>query len=223
MEHAVGRLKTFSLAELCLELWQDEGCWVVEGLVGTGLTVLLGPPKTGKSWMALDLALCVSQGDPFLGRATAGCGVLYLADASQSGRIGKRLRLLDPEPGANLVFADEEEALRDGADRLDGCLDENPDIGLIVVDGKHAPRSAKHISSLRELAAKHRVAVLVLQVSGKQKGLDSQAMGMLGRVDGVMALSRRVGEEAWLSRLSNGHRALEMGVRLENSRWRLSE
>jgi hypothetical protein len=36
--------------------------WAVPGLVPEGLTILAGAPKTGKSWMCLDLAVAVAAG-----------------------------------------------------------------------------------------------------------------------------------------------------------------
>ena len=45
--------------------------WLVEELITTGLVVLAGTPKVGKSWFCLCLGLCVSLGTTFLDHATA--------------------------------------------------------------------------------------------------------------------------------------------------------
>ena len=50
---------------------------IVEGLISKGLTVLGGSPKIGKSWLALDLAISVATGVPFLGKSVQKTGVLY--------------------------------------------------------------------------------------------------------------------------------------------------
>ena len=43
--------------------------WLIEGLVPAGsLAVLYGAPKVGKSFLALDWALCTAAGKPWLGR-----------------------------------------------------------------------------------------------------------------------------------------------------------
>jgi putative DNA primase/helicase len=54
--------------------------WVVPDLLPEGLAVLAGRPKKGKSWLAMDLALCVATGARFLGRFDCPeTNVLYLA------------------------------------------------------------------------------------------------------------------------------------------------
>ena len=50
---------------------------IVEDLIAQGLTILGGTPKIGKSWLALDLALSVAKGVPFLGKPVHKTGVLY--------------------------------------------------------------------------------------------------------------------------------------------------
>src|SRR6266571_8362816 len=53
--------------------------WIVNELIPRpGVTMLIGPPKVGKSFLALDLAFKVSRGEPFMGRATKASKVLYL-------------------------------------------------------------------------------------------------------------------------------------------------
>src|SRR5262249_46295895 len=53
--------------------------WLVDGLVGqNALVVLFGPPGVGKSFLALDLALSIATGRPWLGRKTTQGGVVYV-------------------------------------------------------------------------------------------------------------------------------------------------
>ncbi|WP_255407998.1 AAA family ATPase [Pseudonocardia sp. Ae717_Ps2] len=54
--------------------------WAVPGIICEGVTLLAGPPKVGKSWMSLGLALDIAAGRPAFGRIDAEAGsVLYLA------------------------------------------------------------------------------------------------------------------------------------------------
>jgi predicted ATP-dependent serine protease len=48
---------------------------IVEGLISKGLTILGGSPKIGKSWLALDLAISVANGSPFLGKSVQKTGL----------------------------------------------------------------------------------------------------------------------------------------------------
>lgn len=53
--------------------------WIAQGLLPTGLTIWASPPKLGKSWLALLLALSVAVGGTFLGFICCQCSVLYCA------------------------------------------------------------------------------------------------------------------------------------------------
>ena len=65
--------------------------YIVEDILPTGLTLLVGPSKIRKSWMSLDLSLSVAAGMPFLGRKTQKGGVLYLALEDSKSRIKGRM------------------------------------------------------------------------------------------------------------------------------------
>jgi len=51
--------------------------WFVERLLAPGLTLLVAPPKMGKSYFVLQMGLCVASGRPFLGRQTRQVKVSY--------------------------------------------------------------------------------------------------------------------------------------------------
>ncbi len=53
--------------------------WVVDSLIPEGaITLLSAPPSHFKTWCALDIARCVSEGIPFLGRSTKQHKVYYI-------------------------------------------------------------------------------------------------------------------------------------------------
>jgi hypothetical protein len=64
----------------------DEPAWLIEGLwASQAVGVLGGPPKSCKSWLALEMALAVASGHPCLGRfetAQTGPVLLYAAEDS---------------------------------------------------------------------------------------------------------------------------------------------
>lgn len=53
--------------------------YIVEGIVPEGLTLLVAPPKAGKSWLALAMGLARASGGLVLGQPIAKGPVLYLA------------------------------------------------------------------------------------------------------------------------------------------------
>lgn len=64
---------------------------IIEGLLPVGLTILGGAPKVGKSWMALQIALCMATGQPFLDRPVQSGAVLYLALEDSRQRLQRRM------------------------------------------------------------------------------------------------------------------------------------
>lgn len=69
--------------------------WLVDALLPRGaLTVLAGPPKVGKSLLALSLAVAVASGQPFLGRAVQPGPVFFWALEDGPDRLRARLRAI---------------------------------------------------------------------------------------------------------------------------------
>lgn len=57
--------------DLCTGEWLDQQIfpeleWAIPGLIPEGSTILVGPPKAGKSWLVLGLALALASGTPAL-------------------------------------------------------------------------------------------------------------------------------------------------------------
>ena len=66
--------------------------WAVEGFLPSGLTILGGGPKTGKSILALHLGIGVAIGGCVLGKIEVEQGdVLYLALEDNQRRLQERL------------------------------------------------------------------------------------------------------------------------------------
>jgi hypothetical protein len=72
-----------------------ENRWLANGLVRkSGKCILDGNPETGKSWLAMQLALCVRYGLPWLGQATQQGNVLYWAGDMSEEMVQARLENL---------------------------------------------------------------------------------------------------------------------------------
>jgi hypothetical protein len=78
--------------------------WAVPGLLPSGLAVLAGRPKLGKSYLVLQLGLAVATGGDFLGVKVQKGGVVYLALEDDWERVQERSRAMidaqhiDPVP-----------------------------------------------------------------------------------------------------------------------------
>lgn len=66
--------------------------WLVDGvLTKHGFTVIYGAPGTGKSFLAIDMAMSIAHGKLWQDRSTMSGGVLYIAGEGVGG-LGKRVK-----------------------------------------------------------------------------------------------------------------------------------
>ena len=77
----------------------------VDGMISSGLFILAGAPKVGKSWLALDIALSIAKGEKVFGRETKRGSALYLCLEDSYTRIQNRLFELTSDPSESLHFA----------------------------------------------------------------------------------------------------------------------
>lgn len=81
--------------------------YVVPGVISEGLTLLVGAPKVGKSWMVLAVASAVARGSRALGsiRLDSPRPVLYMALEDGPRRLQDRMRTLEEAGSTGLHFA----------------------------------------------------------------------------------------------------------------------
>lgn len=89
-------------------LWNDldepgpEIEWLIQGLLSRGeQSMLAGPSMSGKSFMAVDMAMAVARGSEWRGKRTLKGGVIYQAGEGAKG-IRKRLRAYRQEFGVHV-------------------------------------------------------------------------------------------------------------------------
>ena len=72
----------------------DQFDWVVDGIIPEGLTILAAPPKAGKSWFVLDIALAAASGGVALSGIDMGAPrpVLHLSLEDSFRRLRDRAR-----------------------------------------------------------------------------------------------------------------------------------
>ena len=110
--------------------------YAVNGLLSQGLSLLAAPPKTGKSFLALQLGLAVSQGNPILDFETCQANVLYVVDSVyEKTRAETRLKnmgamSLSDENMQILVY----EEVVSITEFLDINLAQYPSCGLVIID-----------------------------------------------------------------------------------------
>ena len=189
--------------------------WAVPGLIAEGVNLLAGPPKVGKSWLSLGLALSVAAGADALGSIPVQAGsVLYLALEDTPRRLQSRMgKILDGRPGPRgLTLATTCPPLPEGGTAaIANWLDRNPAARLVVVDvfAKVRGRPPMGVSAYdsdyaaightKGLADKYGVAVVLVhhvRKAGAEDFLEavSGTNGLAGAADATLVLRRPRGD-----------------------------
>ena len=187
--------------------------FLVDELLPEGLHILAGAPKIGKSWLALWLCLCVSQGQPLWNFAVTQGEVLYLSLEDSYRRIQSRLFDLTEDAPSALHFAIMADTLKHGLEQqIEQFLTEHPATKLVVIDTLQRVRSAggdsnlyandyQDVGLLKQLADKHHIAILLIHHLRKLHDDDPMNMisgstGLSGAADSTFVLQKN-------SRLAN--------------------
>jgi len=239
---APARQSSWSAVDLLAATF-PEPRWAVPGILAEGVTLLAGPPKLGKSWLALNVAMAVGCGGRALGKVEVEAGdALYLALEDPPRRLRERLAVVlegDPAP-PGLHFETEWPLLHDGgADLLAERLTAAPSMRLVVVDvfakvrGSVSEREDRYtadyraMSRLKALADAHGVAVLVVhhtRKAGAEDYLDtvSGTHGLAGAADTVAVLTRSRGSaDATLNITGRDIAEAKLPLALRSGRWTL--
>lgn len=190
-----------------------EPVFLADGLLSEGVTLLAGRPKVGKSWLAMQLALDAAQGRAIFGRFPVRHQrtVLYLALEDTPRRTRDRvLKLMTREAAERLEHVELryqlDPLLAGGAAQIEEAIQQSG-ADLVVLDtlmavvqnsGKRDVMRSDYaeIAVLRELAAKHSTAVLVVCHSRKasaEYAVDTVAgtTGVTAACDAVWSFQRR--------------------------------
>jgi hypothetical protein len=186
--------------------------FVVPDLIPQGGTLFAGPPKIGKSWAALDIAIAVSTGGTCLGKKCEEGDVLYLALEDTAQRLQERMTKLlgaSREWPDRLCFATEWPRASDrGIEHVRAWVTAAARARLVVVDilAAFRPPKSRHetfydadyaaMRGLQRLASDAGIAVVSvthLRKSGNESDPFEKitgTLGMSGGSDNVLILDR---------------------------------
>ena len=194
----------------------DHSVWIVEGLLRTNrqrISLLCGSPHAGKSTVARQLAIAVSQGKPFLGRETMKSKVAYwqseettedaAEDFAKSGMmLDDPIVILHPSPTDNNLL------------ELDKVLTEDKDIRLVVIetlddflqmddlsDNPSARRAFERFD--REVVRKHKERVCFLALHHFKKS-DEQRGSSLTKILGATVIAGKTDCKIYLRQVGEG-------------------
>ncbi len=178
--------------------------WLIPGLLTeASLVAIYGAPESGKSFLAVDMAMAISGGLSWHGRSVLGGGVLYIAAEGAPG-LGKRVRAWKEAYSAehdkfkfilmrdSINLASENDA--ESKMFIKTVLDEVGPLKLVVIDTLNqtaagadensAKDMSRYISSMKRLRDTTGATIIVVHHSGKDssKGMRGST-ALLGAMD----------------------------------------
>ena len=214
--------------------------YVVPGVIPEGLTMLVAPPKIGKSWLVLGLAkACTEDGYAFGTIAVDSRPVLYLALEDGQRRLQDRLRTLGMEAGnSNLTMMTDlnASALKTIRTFVQRNAEHKP---LVILDtlgkareiynGNDAyQKDYAEIGYYKDVTDQHPGSSLVI-VHHTNKGAHgdfvssvSGTQGITGAADSILTIERgRTEDDATLNVTSRDAAEGSYAVSLDNGVWTL--
>ena len=183
--------------------------WLIPDRLPTGLSLLAGASKTGKSWLCLWLCLRLAQGGEIWGRIVQPQTVLYLCLEDTLMRIQSRLFQLAELPVSSRLYCQTQcEAIGEGLEfQIELFLAKHPETALIVIDTLQKvrinaqnnsiyARDYQDMSVLKSLADRHNIGILLVHHLRKQEADDpflqiSGSNGLMGAADTIWLLQRQ--------------------------------
>lgn len=217
--------------------------WAVNGLVPEGITLLAGPPKSGKSWMALDFAIGVATGTNAMGDVVCEPGDVYYAALEDTPRRMQTRQLTalhgrETPERVDYVF-DMPNIDRGGLAQVEAWLQDHPDARLVIIDvygkikgaGKGYEADYALVDKFRQLSKRYKSVAIVL-VTHTVKKINKNdpfasivgGVGLTGAVDASMVLLRQRGEQVgtlWLTGKDVEEAATP--IELREGRWEVCE
>ena len=175
--------------------------FIIEGIIPCGLTVLSGAPKIRKTFMALQMAISVATGQPFLGHNTTKCDVAYLDLEGSKSRVSFRTERMSTKIPRNVYITNTiKERLADGlVDKLRQLHRARPSIRLIIIDTYSRARGSYKsfgvnaydadvalLEPIQRMALEENIAVMFIHHDKKGAGFMSDSFE---RLSGTMGIS----------------------------------
>ena len=203
-----------------MRLETPEMNWPIAGILPEGLAIVGAPPKTGKSALALQLALSIASGGPALGNAMTHQGdVLYLALEDSAARMKERVerQLCGDETPKNVhVMLGSPLMLEGGLVQIESWLRRHEEAQAVIIDtlgvfrgigsqtenGNFFSADYDDMNKLHKLAMAHHVAIIALHHLTKNTSASdplqmlSGTAGLSAAADAVWVLSRERNQEA---------------------------
>ena len=216
--------------------------FIIDRILPTGLTVLGGSQKSGKSFMVMQIGSCVAQGKDIWGFKTQKCTVLYLCLEDTIKRLRNRLIAVSDEDPEDFIFKNYSSKLGEGFEaEIDLHMQRYPETKLVIIDvfqlvrpdagnfGYSYSQDYLDMRALKSIADEYSIAVLVVHHMKKMREDDPMnnltgTVGITGAADNTWVLSRKRGQkEATMDIEGRDVDATRIKLSFEDQRWIMEE
>ena len=222
----------------------DHPKMLIDGLLSTGLAVLSGDSKIGKSWMVLWFCLQIAKGEPIWGIPTTKTDVVYLALEDRSWRLQQRMHLLTEDPPDNLSFVFSCGMIGEELEtQLQDLLQEKPDTGIIFIDTFQKIRNNtssktnayakdyQDLGTLKKIADDHGICIFLVHHNRKERDTSNVfhditgSTGIAGAADTIMVLRKEdhFDNDAVLSITGRDIEERKLRLRMNHNVWEVTE
>ena len=218
--------------------------FLIAKILPEGTSLITAASKIGKSWMVLDMGLCIAAGKPFMGFDTHQCGVLYLALEDSLTRLQERMNdVLGGEPvPKDFHFVTKAPKMGDGLlEMLKDHFRNYPNTKLVIIDtlqkirGQALPRESayaqdyREMETLKEFFDKNGVSSEFVHHNRKM-GDDNDPFNMISGTTGIMGAAdtiwtitkKRADQEATLHTTGRDVMQMDIVIRFDKDshRWK---
>lgn len=211
---------------------------IIERFLYSGLYILAGAPKIGKSFLTLQLAQHIATGTPIWGLKVTKSPVLYLSLEDTLDRLQRRYyQMFSTSDGSHdLYFCTQASLLNNGLlEEMENSLNEHH-IKVIIIDTLQTIREYSTqisysndyevITQLKRFADEHSICLLVVHHTRKLEADDafetiSGTNGLLGAADGAFVLKKPKRSETKAILNVVGRDIADLQIKLEFDRDRL--
>lgn len=216
--------------------------FIINSLLTSGLSIIAGSPKVGKSWLVLDWCIRIAKGEDVWNLHTDSGTTLYLSLEDDENRLQDRLTAIADEVPSNVHFVTDcsklDEKLKE---QIRTFVDEHIDTVLIIIDTFQLIRSANKDSSysndyqevqkLKKLADELKIAILLVHHLRKQGDSDpineiSGTNGIAGCADALFVLKKSNRTQGNATLFCTGRdiedREIELAFSKEDCTWKMT-